>query len=185
MKEIGNRIRVVRKRQGRTLQDVAVQCGFTRSLLSMIETGKTMPAIGTLAKIAEALGVRLSMLLGEDGGETVVLNRAAQTNWQAMTPLYDGAAFFAFAAERTEKLMQPTFVELQEGKPEPRPSVHPGEEFIYVISGRMILTIGDTDHDLGPGDSIYFDAEVPHAALAVGGPCRQLVIFVEPPPPTS
>jgi transcriptional regulator with XRE-family HTH domain len=180
MNEIGKRIRVLRKRQGRTLQDVADRCGFTRSLLSMIETGKTMPAVGTLAKIAEALGVRLSLLLGEGGGETVVLNRAKETKSKKLTPLYDGAAFFAFAAERAEKQMQPTLIELKKGIPEPRPTVHQGEEFIYVLDGRMLLWIGETEYELGPGDSIYFDSEVPHTALALTTRCRQLVIFMEP-----
>ena len=65
MNSLASRIRVLRLRQQRTLTDVAARCGFTVSLLSKIESGKTTPPVATLAKIAAALGVSLGSLLAD------------------------------------------------------------------------------------------------------------------------
>ena len=70
--DLGKRIRKLRVQQRRTLQDVAEECGFTKSLLSKIETGKVVPPVATLVKIAQTMGIKVSTLIeNNDDGETV------------------------------------------------------------------------------------------------------------------
>jgi transcriptional regulator with XRE-family HTH domain len=73
---IGIRIRSIRTQQGRMLDHVAQACGCSKSLISKIETGKVVPALATLSKIATALGVRISAILedGEDTGPALTAN---------------------------------------------------------------------------------------------------------------
>jgi len=80
---LGKRIRKLRVQQHRTLQDVADQCGFTKSLLSKIETGKVVPPVATLVKIAQTMGIKVSTLIeNNDEAETVyTTKREAEENF--------------------------------------------------------------------------------------------------------
>lgn len=178
---IGNRIRTLRRRMGWTLQDVADQCGFTRSLLSKIETGKTIPPVATLTRIAGILGVTVASLLddGQDQGTIVESAQAHQPD--AMTLTDKGYKFFAFAARRSNKLMQPLLFEARKNSIKPQAMTHGGEEFVYVISGKMRYRVGQSMHLLKPGDSVYFDASQEHELEPVSDVVRFLAVFAEAP----
>ena len=180
--EIGERIRKIRKRQGRTLQEIADRCGFTRSLLSKIETGLTSPPVATLTKIASALGVRPSSFLEDADDASTVHTPAAAAKGRGLVATDKGYSFHAFAAGRAEKMMQPYLFVAEKGKVKPKPLSHRGEEFVYVIEGRMKYRVGRVEYTLGAGDSLYFDAEEPHDLEPVAGRVEYLAVFTEPGP---
>jgi len=157
---IGSRIRTIRRRQERSLQAIADICGFTRSLLSKIETGKTMPPIATLMKIAGALGVRMAALLGDDDETTTVYTPRAAG--ERLIATEKGYRFFPFAAERLRKAMQPFLFVAVRGQIQPQPLQHAGEEFLYMLEGEMAYRVGAVSYHLHPGDTLYFDAQIPH-----------------------
>jgi transcriptional regulator with XRE-family HTH domain len=174
---LGIRIRKIRKRQGRTIQELADACGFTRSLLSQIETGKTTPPIATLTRIAHALGVPVSALLGETMQATTV-HTPRKVMDQADFILTDkGYSFFAIAAERSEKMMQPLLFEAKRGEVVPKSLSHSGEEFIYVLQGEMRYRVGSVEYLLKTGDSLYFDSEEEHDLEPVSDSVRYLAVF--------
>lgn len=176
-------IRRLRRLQKRTLKDVSDRCGFTVSLLSKIESAKTVPPLATLARIAAALGVTTGELLDGTAGAGVVATTAQKLAAQPPTSTEKGYAFHGLAPGRGGKLMQPFLFIARRGAIRPGPLQHPGEEFIHVLSGRVRYRVGATAHTLGPGDSLYFDAEEAHDFEPLTAEVRYLGIFAERPAP--
>lgn len=186
MNQIPVRIRALRRRQQRTLKEVAVQCGFTESLLSKIESGKTNPPLATLTRIAVALGVSLGDLLDETRPVATVATSAAALKARAETRTAKGYGFHVLAAERAGKIMQPFLFVAERGGVKPGVLSHSGEEFIHVLEGSMRYRVGATTYTLEPGDSLYFDAEEEHDLEPISDVVRFLGIFTErPAPPES
>jgi transcriptional regulator with XRE-family HTH domain len=179
--EIGARIRKLRRRQNRTLQAVADKCDFTKSLLSKIENGHTVPPVATLTRIAAALGVSTSALLDGAGQSGTVHTPAAEVKKKGLVTTDKGYSFFTFAAARTEKLMQPFLFEVRKGQVRKHKLTHTGEEFLYVLEGEIKYRVGATEYLLSPGDSLYFDAESEHQVTPVSQRARYLAVFTEPP----
>jgi transcriptional regulator with XRE-family HTH domain len=174
--ELGSKIRKIRKEQNRSLDDIASVCGFTKSLLSKIENGKTVPPIGTLIKIAEALGTKISLLLDDsDQGGTV--HTTGEMNIKKMIKTDKGYSFSAMAVERADKLMQPFFFIAKKGKTHKRTLSHVGEEFIYVLEGKMIYKVGNVEYTLNSGDSLYFNSFEDHTYSLITDEVRYISVF--------
>ena len=103
----------------------------------------------------------------------------------AMTPTDKGYKFFAFAANRSQKLMQPLLFEARKDSIKPQAMTHGGEEFVYVLSGKMRYRVGSTVHLLKPGDSVYFDSDQEHELEPVSEVVRFLAVFAEAPKPAK
>ncbi|CAH1191467.1 MULTISPECIES: helix-turn-helix domain-containing protein [Paenibacillus] len=174
--ELGSKIRKLRLEQNRSQEEIAQACGFTKSLLSKIENGKTVPPIGTLIRIAESLGTKISMLLDDnDFNGTVYTPKAS--NMEKMVQTDQGYAFSAIAAKRPEKLMQPFYFVVQKGKTGKRTFSHVGQEFIYVLEGTMIYYVGKEEYTLNAGDSLYFDSVENHKYVLVSDEVKYLSVF--------
>jgi transcriptional regulator with XRE-family HTH domain len=182
---LGSRIQRLRMRQNRTLQEIADACGFTRSLLSKIEHGKTTPPIATLMKIAGALGVEMVDLLAPEGEVKPVLTPAAKLADSALTRSERGYPFHVLAGKRADKAMQPFLFVARKGEAKPAPLAHRGEEVVYVLEGEMVLRIGNEDYRLGKGDSLYFDAEQPHEVTPVSEKVVYLAVVADPATPAA
>jgi quercetin dioxygenase-like cupin family protein len=159
---------------------VADRCGFTKSLLSKIENGRTVPPVATLTKIASALGSSISALLDGAGVVGTVHTSAAELERGPLVKTDKGYSFFTFAARRTDKLMQPFLFEVRKGQVKRHKLSHTGEEFLYVLEGQIKYRVGATEYRLSAGDSLYFDAESEHEVTPVSGRARYLAVFVEP-----
>ncbi len=181
---LGTRIRKLRTRQRLTLARVASACGVTTSLLSKIENDKALPSVATLTGVAAALGAPVSALLDESKGKMTVLTPAGNES-ASWTKTDKGYRFRALCADRVEKMMQPLLFVAEKGKLQSGTMKHGGEEFIYVLEGRMNYSVGKITHELGPGDSLYFDAEEPHDLQPITSRVKYLAIFTNPPMPIS
>jgi transcriptional regulator with XRE-family HTH domain len=172
---IGGRIRALRSRQGRSLQEIAGACGITRSMLCKVERGNANPTAALLARVARALGIPMSSLLEEGRQSANILQQREEV--QPVTPTDKGYRFFAFAAHRTRKVMQPFLFHARKGQVKRKPLSHPGEEFIYMIRGEMKYRVGRAEYRLRPGDSLYFDAEQEHDLEPMTASVEFLAIF--------
>lgn len=179
VKSIHTRIRILRKQQQRTLKEIAERCGFTISLLSKIESGKTSPPVATLTKIAAALGVSLGDLINDGHEENTVITTARKLSKSSLTKTDKGYGFHLLAVDRSTKSMQPILFVAERGKVVPSPMTHRGEEFVYVLEGRMSYRVGDTTYTLGPGDSLYFNAEEEHDLEPLTASTKYLAVFSE------
>lgn len=178
--DIGSRIKYIRKQQNRTQDEIALACGFTNSLLSKIENGKTMPPVATLMKIAEALGIKVSDLLEENPRQGTIFNPADQSRDAARWIRTDkGYSFYAFASERRDKAFQPYLIFARKGEVKAHSFSHSGEEFIYMLSGIMKYKVGKVEYTLHPGDSIYFNSLDDHNLVPQSDTVEYLAFFTD------
>jgi uncharacterized cupin superfamily protein len=75
--------------------------------------------------------------------------------------------------------MEPLLVSLDSSKPQAALVSHSGQEFNFVLDGQMIITVGKVEHNMSAGDSIYFDARLPHGQCAINGSAQFLTIIEE------
>lgn len=178
--DLGRRIRLIRKEQKRTQEEIAGACGFTKSMLSKIESGGAMPAVSTLMKIANALGVKVSDLLEEQSSNDTVMVAAEQyEDVDKWIKTNKGYSFFAFASMRHNKIMQPYIFVARQGEVNEHAFSHDGEEFIYVLSGRMKYRVGGKEYELNAGDSLYFNSLQEHTVVPISEEVRYLAVFTE------
>ncbi|MFC4808042.1 helix-turn-helix domain-containing protein [Paenibacillus sp. GCM10023250] len=178
--DLGKRIRLIRKEQKRTQEEIAKICGFTKSMLSKIESGGAMPAVSTLMKIAGALGVKVSDLLEEQSSnDTVMVSAGQYEDISKWIKTNKGYSFFAFASTRHSKIMQPYIFVARRGEINEHTFSHSGEEFIYVISGKMRYKVGNTDYEMSAGDSLYFNSLQEHTVVPLSDEVKYLAVFTE------
>jgi quercetin dioxygenase-like cupin family protein len=147
-------------------------------MLSKVETGSAMPAVATLSRIAAALGTTVSALLSDEEAGGTVVTKATRGS-QGFIASEAGYQFRALASQRSDKRMQPLLFEVQRGHEIPPKLKHGGEEFVFVLEGRMRYQVASEQHDLGPGDSIYFDAWQPHGLKPLSARVRFLAVFMD------
>lgn len=160
---IGVRVRALREAMDLSLRHLAERSGVSAPMLSQVERGETSPTLVTAQRIAAGLDLSLSQLLRLDEGEHVVVVRAGERRVRARP------------GHRTEELTPPlpgqradlSLHELDPGATTGRagdPPLHePGaRETATVLSGSLSLLIDDARHDLESGDSVTFDADLPH-----------------------
>jgi transcriptional regulator with XRE-family HTH domain len=176
VQSVGAHIRQLRMRRGQTQDEVAGACGFTKSLLSKIETGGTQPPVATLVKIAGALGTTLAAILQQDvasGPAFTTMNAAVRS----LTGTDKGYSAAPYAAAFGAKRMQPFLFEVRKGKVRKHAVSHAGEEFLFVIEGEILFRVGYVEYRMRAGDSLYFDATHEHGVMAVSEVARYLDIF--------
>ncbi|SEO44765.1 transcriptional regulator, XRE family with cupin sensor [Amphibacillus marinus] len=181
-KQLGSRIRIIRKQQNRTLEEIAKYCGFTKSLLSKIENGVTTPPISTLMKIAQALGVTVSDLLEEnkiDG--TVYTPSESYLDESRWIQTEKGYSFYAFGASRQDKIMQPYYFVAKKGEIKSHSLSHDGEEFLFILAGEMKYRVSNTEYTLTPGDTLYFSSLEKHTLTPLTDEVRYVAVFAVKP----
>lgn len=180
--DVGRNIRALRLAAGATLAAVAGKAGLTKSTLSKIETGQISSPISTLVAIAGALGVHLSEFFRENKDEPrYLLTRKGQGRTIVRDGTRLGYGYEALAADFPGKPLEPFLLTISPGDKEGT-FRHSGHEFVYVLSGRVVFTIGDDEMILKPGDSLYFDPTQTHSVRLMGKtPARFLCLFIETP----
>jgi len=159
---LGRKLKLLRLRQGLTLDAVTGKAGCSRSMLSKIENGKAFPSLSTLANLALAVGCTPSSLMDSDeGGSTGAAFNSASSETGRRADA--GYRFLALAEGRANKMMDPFIITASSKDVQPHALSHPGEEFIYVLEGAMDMRVGKVSYRLSPGDSLYFDAEDEHS----------------------
>jgi transcriptional regulator with XRE-family HTH domain len=175
--QIGSRIRRLRLEQHRTQQDIAAACGVSKSLISKIESNGVVPPVATLVKIAAALGTNVSSLIEETPDAFTIVARRGDVA-ENMIRTEQGYWIHPYATHRTRKLMQPFLFLVRKGEVKEHHLSHEGEEFIYVLEGRIRVEVGLEEYVLEEGDALYFDAAYVHQVIPETEEARYLDIFV-------
>jgi transcriptional regulator with XRE-family HTH domain len=158
--DVGHRLRVLRREHGHSLRRLADLSGLNVNTLSLIENGRTSPSVSTLQQVARALQVPISAFFEVDeSAQTVVYQKTGQR---------PRAAFAHGMAEDLGAGMtlhggQPLLVTLRPGADSgAAPIVHTGHEFVYCLEGLLAYTVDNHDYVLAAGDSLIFEAHLPH-----------------------
>lgn len=189
---IASRLRDLRRTRSLTLETAARRADLSPAHLSRLETGRRQPSLPMLLGLARIYGTTVSELLGEMPPERdAIIRGAPPAGASGGTPgavtggasgvviagasggLPDGSFGGAEAdgwmyrqAGGSGRAMQALRVRVPHGAQGDLVRVHPGEEWLYVLEGRLRVSLGETVHDLGPGDSAHFDSLTPHRIAA-------------------
>lgn len=170
MPAIGRHIRTLRARRRLSLGALATRSGFSKGFLSKIENGHAQPPIATLMRLAEALGSDLGEMFDgprPKGAPASVLTRREER--EKVPPSNDRGYGFERLAVGSPFRMTPCIIDLDNVAEPAHSYQHPGEEMIYVLSGALDYAAGGRLHRLRRGDTLIFDATLPHGPIKLSG----------------
>jgi transcriptional regulator with XRE-family HTH domain len=168
---VGPRLRALRQERGATLADLSATTGISVSTLSRLESGQRRPTLEQLLPLARAHQVTLDELVdAPETGDPRVQLRPVVRHGRTFLPLTRRPG-----GPQAFKMVLPA-----EPDAVPQQQTHEGYEWLYVLSGRIRLVLGDRDLTIGPGEAVEFDTRSPHwignpgphptEALALFGP---------------
>ncbi len=150
--QVGPRLKQLRVQRGATITSVAAATGISKSTLSRLETGQRRPSLELLLPLAQTYRVPLDDLVGApEVGDPRIRLKPQRVKGRTVIPL-----------TRHPGGMQAWKIVIPTSKVKPELRAHEGHEWLYVLSGRMRLVLGDHDLVLGPGEVAEFDTQVPH-----------------------
>ncbi|MET4637785.1 XRE family transcriptional regulator [Mycetocola sp. 2940] len=168
---IGPRLKSWREKRSMTLAELSKTTGISSSTLSRLEAGKRAPNLELVIPIARALRLELDDIVpraAPDPRVSRTTRRVGETTYETLSP--------ESSPVQTYKVTLPATPAGVVAVPEPK--VHDGHEWLYVLSGRLRLVIGEQEVTLGQGEAAEFDTRIPHWLSATGsGPVEILSIF--------
>lgn len=183
---IGPRIRQLRERREYSIDTLAKQSGCSHEMIAALEAGELVPSLTPLFRLARGLGVRLGTLLDDHAQAGPAIARGgdagATVHFSGNDPArkHSTLDFHPLAPRKTDRNMEPFVVDVHPAAGDVPLNEHEGEEFIYVLSGRIEVLYGKDSYQLDAGDSIYYESVVPHHLHALGGDARILAVIYAP-----
>ncbi|MDO4703237.1 helix-turn-helix domain-containing protein [Tannerella sp.] len=179
IKQIAERLKGLREALEIGAEEVAKVCNMSPEEYLRLESGTVDISVSVLHSIARAYGVELTTLMfgGEPKMSTYFVTRNGKGVSVERTKAYK---YQSLAAGFSKRRAYPFMVTVHP-KPDSEPlylNTHPGQEFNYVISGRMLFHINGKDLILETGDSIYFNSELPHGMKALDGETVQFLAVI-------
>ena len=169
--QVGPRLKRLRSQRGVTLTALSEVTGISKSTLSRLETGQRRPSLELLLPLAQAHRVALDDLVGApEVGDPRIRLKPRRVNGRTVLPL-----------TRQPGGVQAWKIIIPRSQSKPNPRVHEGYEWLYVLSGRMRLILGDQDLVLDVGEAAEFDTKLPHWFGSTGeGAAEVLSLFGRP-----
>ncbi|WP_374776713.1 XRE family transcriptional regulator [Streptomyces sp. NBC_01310] len=170
---VGPRLRALRRQRGTTLAQLSETTGISLSTLSRLESGQRRPTLELLLPLARAHRVALDELVGApETGDPRIRPRPFVRHGHTFVPLTRN-----FGGVHAFKQILPPL----DGPPvEPELKVHEGYEWLYVLSGRVRLLLGEHDLVLSPGEAAEFDTRTPHAFFNAGPQAAEFLSLFGP-----
>lgn len=164
--EIGEKVRALRLGKSMALVELGRHTGLSAALLSKIERSNIFPPLPTLLRIAMVFGVGLEHFFSDDSAHRAlsIVRKKERVRFPDSTEGRVSYFFESLDFNANDRKLSAYHADFQ-----PAPAgeavthVHEGVEFLHMLSGGLLLTIGRQEHELGEGDSIYFDSTVPHS----------------------
>ena len=173
---LGKKIRQMRNQKGLTQEELADRCELTKGYISQLENNLNSPSIATLTDILSALGSNLSEFFQEETEEKIVFSKNEFIEKDA-----DGVLLNWLIPNAQKNMMEPILVELTEGAETTGDIPHEGEEFGYVLEGKIAILLGNKLHQCKKGEAFYYSASKPHSILNKGkGKAKFLWISTPP-----
>ncbi len=181
--QIGAKLKSLREEIGCSLSQLSSTTGIDESDLKGFESDVALPALEALATLAKALQVGLGHFFLATSSEHPAEVVRSSDRW-TVKPQTSAATtlnfrYQALSYQLTDRLMSPFLIEIPPNRSlDVEPSAHPGEEFLFVLSGHLEARVGGEVHHLARGDSLYFGSGADHSLRAEGShPARVLACF--------
>jgi transcriptional regulator with XRE-family HTH domain len=184
-KQIVENIKRIRQGKKMSLEKLAKITGLTKGYISKIEHSQKAPPISTLLKIANALGTEASFLIAENSSEvpeniSICVVRKNERREVISRGTFYGYRYESLAYKKIGKSMEPYIIE--PAFDERAIFSHDGEEFMYVLEGTHEFVHNNKRYILKKGDSVYYDAKIPHSGRSVGRKKAKILIVGMPYP---
>ena len=179
---IGEKLRALRLRKKMGLVELGKHTGLSAALLSKIERGRLFPTLPTLLRISLVFSVGLDYFFAGAREKPLIAVMRKEDRVQlpdepggSKEPAYRFESLDFGATERKFDTYLAEF--LPASTTTKRVHTHPGVEFIYQFQGTLTVQISGTAYELKPGDSMYFDATLPHRYERTGArPCQAIIV---------
>jgi transcriptional regulator with XRE-family HTH domain len=184
LEAFGTRLRSLRSGRGWTLDELAERTGLSKPFLSRLEAGRRQPSIAVVLTLARTYGVSVGEMFQETaeavtgGSEPCVIVRGNKGR-----PVRgDGLNYLALSNKVRFANLQPMRLTVSADRRGEEMYQHEGEEWVYVLSGRLRLALAGKTHELSPGDAAHFDSRLPHRLSALGDADAELILVACPVP---
>jgi len=182
---LGERIKGLRFKRGLSVDQLAEQAGLSAVALGKIENQQLAPPLGEIVSLAKALQVTVGELFGDSADSPFCIvrsdNRKSVSRFGSEQTT-GGYSYESLGYQKQNRRMEPFLVTLTPARGQKlEPNHHPGEEILFVLEGEVQVQLAEHTDVLKPGDSIYFDAGLPHVVSCHGNePARIFaVIYTE------
>jgi len=184
-KRIGERIKYLRLKKSMGLVELGRHTGLSASFLSQLETGRVVPTLRNLARIAMVFSKDLSYFFDPEPQTLFRVHRRDDRVRLPQTGADDPAYFFESLGYLVpDRQLDPYFAEFlpeKEGR-SPRAHQHVGCEFLYLLSGSLDVRHGEVTHHVEAGDAVYFDANTIHSYMCAGKtPATAVIVTLQHP----
>lgn len=174
--ELGAKLRDMRQQKNLTQEELADRCELTKGYISQLENDLTSPSIATLIDLLNALGSNLSDFFHEETEEKIVFGEP-----EYIEKISEGMIWNWVIPNAQKNMMEPVLVELEPQASTPVDFPHEGEEFGFVLEGRIALVRAGKSHPAKKGESFYFTANKEHYIINKGK-SKAKFIWVSTPP---
>ncbi|MGA9279208.1 helix-turn-helix domain-containing protein [Ilumatobacter sp.] len=164
---VRSRLRAIRQHVGWSLDELAERTGVGASTISRLETGHRSISFDVLVPLARALDVSVDDLVTSERSDDIVIRpepvaHPGMTVWALSKPSSETVAI--------KMLLEPVDTP-------PDPNVHPGHDWLFVLTGSVLLTLGERKIQVRAGESAEFPTMTPHAVNAIDGPAEVIMVF--------
>ncbi|MFH1122946.1 MAG: XRE family transcriptional regulator [Pseudomonadota bacterium] len=173
---LGKRLMKMRREKGMTLKGLANETGLNTTHISQIEKGESIPPVAVILQLSRALGIDSSMLLRE---ERTQAGKQSAADYQKRTEDYTYQTLTPEAQDKHLKAFK-IFIDAK--------SVHKGvsyqhlgEEFIYVLKGKIEVMVGENKNVLVPGESLHFNSSLVHKLRNLSDEKAELLVVLYTP----
>ena len=180
-RRLGERIREAREMRELTLEDLSSRTGIPVSRLERVESHLAIPPLGELIRLGKALEMEMGHFISTGADRPMSVVRAESRpkvarRGQKVREKY-GYVYESLAPQKANRVMEPFLVTLVPTRFKEMSS-HDGQEFIFVLEGKIRAKVGEQETILNPGDSIYYDSSRPHLVKCCGRkPARILAVL--------
>ena len=170
---VGSRLRGMRRERGWRLEDLAERTGLSKAYLSRLESGERQPSLTALFGVARAYGVSFSALFEpEPETQSLAVVRAEEDRIQRG----NGLLYSKLSNGNMTFNLRPLRIVVPAERAGDTLYRHEGEQWLYVLSGRLCLELPDEEIVLSPGDAAHFDADNPHKLSALDGRDAEVIL---------
>jgi transcriptional regulator with XRE-family HTH domain len=161
---IGATIRGLRRKQGLSLRDLAQLTGFSIGFLSLVERGQSSISLTSLHTVGKALGVEMSAFFPapREKPEPPALPHVTRLSGDGRLSTDSAHTYKLLGARGFKSTLEPVHVTIAPCDDSRDAYAHEGEEFVYVLSGRLVLIVDGVEYRLGAGESIHYQSTIPH-----------------------
>jgi len=155
---LGARLRVLRKERHLTQRELANRAGISVNAVSLIERNEISPSVSTLQSLAGALNIKISYFFADDEQTSVIHTTSANRPFLESGGIIIGG----LGSQLSGQQLEPFLMVLQPGSGNGEYVVHTGHEFVYCLQGQVAYEIDRQEYLLNQGDTLLFEAQLPH-----------------------